>query len=212
MTKLRYFIPALALVLFCFDAHAETAKRDVAPFQSVSFSDAGDIEIAAGKAQSVTLDSEDQDLDDIKTEVRDDTLYITREKHWWMFGFGGPEHYRVRIELSHLAGVSIAGAARVRVNGLDGGDVTFSLTGATEMTAEGHADSLTLAMTGANKAILENLAVDTAVISTIGAGEALVNPAKALTVTVIGAGRVAYKGTPRITKTIVGGGTIEKLD
>ena len=212
MTLFWRFIPALTLAFLCFDAHAETSRRDLGPFQSVSFSDAGDIEIAAGKAQSVTLDSEDQDLSEIKTEVRDNTLYITRETHWWMFSFGGHEHYRVRIELPHLAALIMSSAARIRVSGLDGGDVTFTLTGANKLTAEGHVDTLTLTMTGANKADFPNLTLDTAVIATVGAGEVRVDPIKDLTVTVVGAGHVSYRGSPHISKTIVGGGDLEKLD
>ncbi len=213
MTVLRMrFIPAFVAALISFNAQAETSRRDLRPFETVSFADAGEIEIAAGKTQSVALDSEEQDLSEIKTEVRDHTLYITRETHWWLFGFGDRENYRVRIELPHLAGLIVSGAARVRVKGLEGGDVAVTLTGATEMDAEGHVDSVALTMTGANKASFPNLILDTAVVTTVGAGEVLIKPAKVLTVTVIGAGHVSYEGAPHITKTMVGGGRLEKLD
>jgi hypothetical protein len=79
----RFFLTTLAasavgLVALGPAANAEkvTQSRDLAPFQEIKALGSSDVIVEIGKKQSVRVEAEDDEIDEILTEIKGDTLVI----------------------------------------------------------------------------------------------------------------------------------------
>jgi hypothetical protein len=221
---LRTIFIAIALLSLPAVAHAEEERRTVGPFTAVVFKGTGMIDIAVGKEQSLTLDADKDLLGNIITEVKGNTLEIgLREHHsnWSFWGFlqwlgspshdGGNDKLHVTIAVPRLGALSIAGAAKVNVDGFEGGDTSVTISGASDIRASGRLDHLALRISGAGDAKLGDLVTTGADVSLTGAGNVLVQPTQSLHAEISGIGHVRYIGDPpHVTKNVSGMGKVER--
>ncbi len=211
---------SLVLLVTAFAAAptwAAEETRTVAAFKAVEFSGIGQVDVTAGKDQSVTLIANKKTLEQIVTEVEDGTLKIrwdsNRERHSWLWRFVMPDDHdsdRVTIKITapHVTKVGVSGAAQVNARDIEGEQVEFSVSGAAKIRANGKADRLTVSISGAGDADLDHLQVKDAVVSIAGVGKALVYPTDTLNATIAGAGEIRYEGEPRVVSSISGAGSV----
>jgi hypothetical protein len=181
-----------------------TQKRDVGSFTRLKAEDQVDVNVRVGEARRLTVRAGEKVIDDVRTEVRDGTLYV---------GYDGPgiREGRLLVEVSAPAveALSITGAADVRVDGLDADAFDVRVTGAGDLAAAGRVQRLTLDISGAGDADLAELAADDARVELSGAGDAEVSASEVLDAEVSGAGDLAYFGEPRLRQALTGDGEIE---
>lgn len=131
--KFLFSLPvALLASSFCTVTQADSERRDLNGFTAVDARSGIDVDIRIGDEFLVEVDSGDEDLDDIETEVRNGTLQISIDRDDWNWG-DWQNSYVVSIVMPALEEVEASGGADVRVIDAITGD-------AFELDASGGAD------------------------------------------------------------------------
>lgn len=185
--------------------------RTVPAFTSVSLAAVfGTLKITVGDAPSLVLEGDAATLSQVRSEVRHGTLIIDHDNNGpqrdnWR-GLGG---VTAIVTLPRLKNVSLSGVGRVQVDGLNGGETEFEMSGSGLIEASGKLDKLELKISGAGKANLPELVVGDAEIRISGSGDATVQPVERLSVDISGSARVHYVGQPQSIRTSISGwGTV----
>ena len=203
-------------------------ERKVATFNAIDVSGAFNIILAQGTTQSVIVEADDNLIDLIKTEVRDNILVIDTKKPVFH-----PNAMKVFITFTDLKNVDVSGAVKIESQGkLRLTDLSFDGSGASDARLDMEVQKLKIDCSGSNKLRLSGSATDVEVevsgavdlfafdlpaesyrISISGAGKAEINVTRSLNVDISGAATVHYKGNPeKNIQEISGAGTIKKVD
>jgi hypothetical protein len=210
--RLLLIVPAAAAALAlagCVGIDAgptQTETRDVAAFTRIKAEDQVDVEIRAGKPRALHVRAGEKVIDDVRTEVRDGTLYVS---------YDGPgiRKGRLLVEVAapKVASIGITGSADVHAEGLDEAALDIRVTGAGDITARGRAERLTLDVSGSGDADLAGLAARDVRVDLSAAGDADVRAQERLDADVSGAGDLAYRGDPAVSRHVTGSGDVEHL-
>ena len=181
-----------------------TQSRDVPAFTRVKAEDQVDVDLRVGEPRRLRVRAGEKVIDDVRTEVRDGTLFVS---------YDGPgiRNGRLLIEVAapSIDAIAITGASDVRVDGLAAEALDIRVSGAGDIAAAGRVGRLALDISGAGDADLAELAAGEARVELSGAGDADVHAADRLDAEVSGAGDLAYRGDPRVRRTVSGSGEIE---
>ena len=181
-----------------------TQSRDVPAFTRVKAEDQVDVDLRVGEPRRLRVRAGEKVIDDVRTEVRDGTLFIS---------YDGPgiRNGRLLIEVAapSIDAIAITGASDVRVDGLAAEALDIRVSGAGDIAAAGRVGRLALDISGAGDADLAELTAGEARVELSGAGDADVHAADRLDAEVSGAGDLAYRGDPRVRRTVSGSGEIE---
>jgi hypothetical protein len=181
-----------------------TEARDVGAFSRLKAEDEVDVNVRAGETRRVRVRAGEKVIDDIRTEVRGDTLYVS---------YDGPGvrngRLLVEVDVPKVDAVDITGAADVRVVGLTGAVLDVRVTGAGDVTAEGRVQRLSLDIGGAGDADLAALEARDARVELTGSGDADVRASELLDAEVSGAGDLTYRGNAELRDRVSGAGEIE---
>jgi hypothetical protein len=183
-----------------------TQTRDVDAFTRLKAEDEVDVNLRVGESRHLRVRAGEKVIDDIRTEVRNGTLYVS---------YDGPSirEGRLLVEVAAPAvdGVDITGASDVRVEGLAADAFDIRVSGAGDLTAEGRVQRLKLDISGAGDADLAELAADDARVELGGSGDADVYASDRLDAEVSGAGDLAYRGDPSLHQDVSGAGEIDRI-
>jgi Putative auto-transporter adhesin, head GIN domain len=183
-----------------------TQTRDVDAFTRLRAEDEVDVNLRVGESRRLRVRAGEKVIDDIRTEVRDGTLYVA---------YDGPSirEGRLLVEVSAPAveALAITGAADVRVDGLDADAFDIRVSGAGDVEAAGRVQRLDVEISGAGDADLAELAADDARVELSGSGDAEVRASDLLDAEVRGAGDLAYRGDPQLRQAISGDGEIDHI-
>jgi hypothetical protein len=181
-----------------------TQSRDVPAFTRVKAEDQVDVDLRVGEPRRLRVRAGEKVIDDVRTEVRDGTLFVS---------YDGPgiRNGRLLIEVAapSIDAIAITGASDVRVDGLAAEALDIRVSGAGDIAAAGRVGRLALDISGAGDADLAELTAGEARVELSGAGDADVHAADRLDAEVSGAGDLAYRGDPRVRRTVSGSGEIE---
>jgi hypothetical protein len=181
-----------------------TQTRDVDAFTRVKAEDQVDVNLRVGEPRHVRVRAGAKVIHDVRTEVRDGTLYVS---------YDGPgiRDGRLLVEVAAPAvdAIAISGASDVRVDGLAAEALDVRVTGAGDIAADGRVGRLALDISGAGDADLADLVAKEARVELSGAGDADVRASDRLDAEVSGAGDLAYRGDPSVNQRITGSGEIE---
>ena len=186
------------------DAGPTTSQtRDVDAFTRLKAEDEVDVNLRVGEPRRLRVRAGEKVIDDIRTEVRDGTLYVS---------YDGPDirEGRLLVEVAAPAvdAVAISGASDVRVDGLAADALDIRVTGAGDIAADGRVGRLAVDISGAGDADLAGLTAKEARVELSGAGDADVYASDRLDAEVSGAGDLAYRGDPRLNERVTGSGEI----
>jgi hypothetical protein len=181
-----------------------TQSRDVGAFTRVKAEDEVDVDLRVGEPRHLRVRAGEKVIDDIRTEVRDGTLYVS---------YDGPSiregRLLVQVAAPAIDAIAITGASDVRVDGLATDALDVRVSGAGDIAARGRVGRLALDISGAGDADLAELAAKEARVELTGAGDADVHASERLDAEVSGAGDLAYRGDPRLNERVSGSGEIE---
>jgi hypothetical protein len=214
-----------------------TEKREVSNFNQISLRGYGELFITQGEQESLTVQADEDELPNIKTDVVDGKLRINIITDWVekisSFFSKGFYSQRIRFDLTvkELTNLDIIGAARVNVKGLQGEEFAVKLGGAADITIEslktkrlkaelpgagllkiaGKTIDQSVTVSGAGAYEAPHLESQSANIQLTGLGKATVWVAEELEATLIGLGSIEYYGNPKITKSVQGLGSVTGL-
>lgn len=200
-------------------------QRDVLPFNGVRISGGFEVVLNQGETYTVSIETDENLLENVTTEVHDGILEIQTTGHIGDFSkmkvvITSNEYNMVNtsggVSLSsgtQLSGKSLevkaSGASKVNLDLLME-SVHTDFSGAGDVTLSGEAGITTVDISGAGKLKAFDLKTHEMSISISGAGYAEVNTDQKLDVNVSGAGKVRYKGNPtEIKENISGAGVID---
>lgn len=208
----------------------KTEKRDVESFDSISIRYPAEVTVTQGKVESLSIESDDNVLPQIRTKVVDGVLVIENTEEGYSKRVTPTQSIRITIVVKDLRKVDFSSAGTLSVSGLKtdsfelnlsgAGEVTFSkvdfthmtvrLSGAGSISADGTVDVLDATISGAGNIEAEGLAVSKATVRISGLGSATVRVEDELSAHISGAGSIDYYGDPQVEESISGAGSINK--
>ena len=203
-------------------------SRTVAAFTAIVIEGSGNVTLSQGSPQSLSVETDDNLLPLVKTEVRAGVLSLGFKEGVKPVHMSQLEFF---ITVPELTGVKISGSGNLHSTGLirgrtltleisgsggiyseldvDGLGVTISGSGG--MTAEGKAGHLSVAISGSGSVQARDLASVDADVTVNGSGEAVINARRTIAINVSGSGRVAYGGGAEATITKSGSGVVQRF-
>jgi len=209
--------------------------REVSGFDKISVEGAGRIIITQGNTESLTLETDDNLVQYIKTEVVGDTLEIGFvDEVVFSSGRGRTaldptDGFIFRIGVIDLQAITVSGAAdieiekiktdrfditfsgagQVSIDDLDATDLNVLVSGAGDLLLAGRVENQVVRLNGFGRYQAYDLESQEASVTISGAGGAEVWVLDQLDVTISGAGDVKYYGNPSVDPDISGVGRIQ---
>lgn len=178
---------------------------DVPSFHSVKVSGAVQLDIVTGKPQSVTITTDDNLVELVKTVVENGELAVSFSKV-----FSTSTGFRVQITMEELKKLKLAGAVKAQLSNLDSDELFIKGSGAVKVMASGICRKAEIKLSGAGSIDAEELVSETLCIKIAGACKAVVHTTQEIEVKISGSGRVVcYGNPPSVRKHISGAGRVE---
>jgi hypothetical protein len=205
-----------------------TESRTVAAFTAIVIEGSGNVTLSQGRTQSLAVETDDNLLPLVKTEVRAGVLYLgfaqgVKPVHVSQLEFliSVPELTAVKISGSgnlHATGLIRADALPLEISGSGGiyselavGRLGVMISGSGGITAEGKAEQLSVTISGSGSVQARDLASVAAQVNVNGSGEAVISARRTISINVSGSGRVAYGGGAKATITTSGSGVVQRF-
>jgi len=182
-----------------------TEKRNVTPFTSISTEGAFTIEVTCQKDLGLEVEGDDNVLGVVTAEVSNNVLRLRNTKN-----YSSSEPVKFRISVPNLEGLSVEGAGRIDIKGLNNEKFEIDAEGAPSINVSGNTKLVDIDSSGAGKIDTHNLHASRAVVESKGVSRIDIDVADQLDVTISGPSSVYYKGDPQINKTIHGPGKLER--
>lgn len=180
-------------------------KRDVEAFTSIKTEGAFTIEVTCQKDQSVEVEGDDNILNLVTAEVRNNVLRLSNNGN-----YSTGEPVKFKISVPNLESVSVSGAGNIDIKGMNNEKFKIDSDGASEMTVAGSTKLVDIHTNGAGKIDTNNLHAMRAIVNSNGVTEIEVDVQEQLDVKVNGPSSVTYKGDPVVNKSVNGPGRVER--
>ncbi|MCP5100461.1 MAG: DUF2807 domain-containing protein [Chloroflexi bacterium] len=204
-------------------------EREVSEFEGVSLSGMGELTIIQANHHSVLIEADDNLMQYITTEVRDDILHIgiengvtIRNSESLKYVVTTPDINQLDISGSGTVlsesidadnlELDVSGSGEITIDDLSVDALDVKISGAGDITVQGEAEHQIVTISGSGNYDSPDLASEDIEIDVNGSGKAIVWAKESLSVDISGSGNVAYHGRPRIEQSISGSGEIESID
>lgn len=205
-----------------------TETREVSGFDGIELSGSGEVIITQGGDESLTVETDDNVMEHVRTEVRGGTLHLGFEEGLNLID---PTRLVFTVGVDDLSELSISGSGNVESDSLDTDRFSVTVSGSgnvqiDDLTADsvearisgsgnvdlaGEATTQDVTISGSGKYRAGDLQSDTAEASISGSGEATVWVTESLDSNISGSGSVDYYGRPSISTSGSGSGKINSL-
>jgi hypothetical protein len=204
------------------------ADRPVNDFNRISLTGAGDVIITQGDEESLTVETDENLMRYIKTEVKNGTLVLGFTDEVRNKRVRPTRGIKFNLKVREVAGLELSGAGDIdasslKVDGLEirlngAGDVSVGsleaeklvvrIDGAGDVELAGQVMEQDIRINGAGVYRAAELESQGATVTVSGAGDATVWATDTLDVRIPGVGNVYYHGNPRVTKKLSGVGRL----
>jgi hypothetical protein len=205
-----------------------TEEREVSGFNKINMSGYGEVIITQGDEESLTIETDDNLMQYIQTEVRNNTLFLTITDKTIPDPSGSITYNLTVIDLESIelsgAGsfdikaldtpgleIVFSGAGNINLDSLSADELSVQLNGAGNINIAGEVGKQDVGISGAGKYSAPDLQSSQADVLIEGLGQVEIWATDALTVKIEGAGSVDYYGSPSVSQDIEGGGSIHSL-
>lgn len=189
------------------DGPRTTQTRDVAAFTSVDNRSSVDLRLHVGERRRVEVRAGENVIDDVRTEVRDGTLYIAFDHDGW-----GGGSVVVEATVPKLTAIEQSGSGDLEAEGIDTAALELRSDGSGDIELYGTTDRLTVDHAGSGDADLTGLSAGEADVSADGSGDIDVRADTHLDVSLDGSGDVHYLGNPVLVQHVDGSGDLTHAD
>ena len=184
-------------------------SRAVSGFTGIDIGGAISADVRVGGGYEVTVEARADVLPMIKTEVKNNILYVhTEHNNGKLFNWKKRGPVKVTISLPELNDLDVSGASSMTVAGVNSDRLKIDLSGASTLSIDGNARSVDIDLSGASNLKALNLMTDTAMMDLSGASSAKISVASELSADASGASSVCYSGSPKVTKDTSGASSI----
>jgi hypothetical protein len=203
-----------------------TKKRAVSSFNKIDVSGGFEIVLNQANKEKLELEADENLIDLIKTNVKNNTLYISSTKP-----IGNSKTLRLYVTTVNVNEIKASGAIELKNKGiyqvnsleidisgaadldldLNVENLTIDMSGASEINLSGIANNFEIKISGAGELQASKLKTNNTSIDVSGAGNAIVYVKKTLNIKVSGAGSIQYKGSPKIQEDISGAGSVKQI-
>jgi hypothetical protein len=202
--------------------------RAVSGFERVDVSGGGSLEIIQDGTESLTVETDDNVMQYITSEVRSGTLYLGMD-----FGLRSflPSRLHFTLHVIDLTDITtsgswevtsasiqtgrldivLSGSGKVVVNALTADELDATVSGSGQLDLSGEARQQNLSISGSGKYLAGDLRSQSATVSISGSGNVTVWATETLAVHVSGSGDVSYFGSPQVSFDQSGSGNIHSL-
>jgi hypothetical protein len=170
---------------------AASDVRNVGSFKGVDVGGIFEVEIIAGKEFEVRVETDDNLLQYVKTEVDAGVLKISTTER-----MKSHEPLRVRISAPSIESVEASGVCKVSLAGVKNSELRIDTSGASKIRLEGETTSLSVDVSGASSVDGENLKAENANVEASGASNVSVFVTGRLVSDASGASKIGYSGNP----------------
>lgn len=208
------------------NGNLQTQTRKVSDFNGIKVSGGFAVEIKQGSNESLQIEAEENLMDNIRTEVKNNVLHIYSEGN--INSKKGMKAYVTVKDLNKVdisGGVKVTGKSTFKASTFDldmsGGShvslaidakkIDADMSGASKVTLTGRADELKLEMSGASSVNTSELVAKRVTVDASGASSVKVHATENLVVNASGASHVAYAGSPKIEAETTAASRISKL-
>lgn len=207
----------------------EREAREVGDFDAISLSGIGTLIVEQGAETELHIESDDNLLRYLESDVRGNTLYLGVEEGTNVLPSQG---IRYEVTVTTLEQISLSGFSNVEIDDLEtdrfilevsgGGDVevdeliaetlevTISGVGSVDVE-DGAVTDQEITISGGGDYGARDLASAEAKINISGLGKATVRVSETLDVSISGGGSVNYFGDPTVNQEISGFGNVEQI-
>ena len=231
MMKRAALLLVIMSLVYSFSA-GQTVKetRDLDGFTSIGFGIAGNLYIEIGPQFSVVLEGDEDDLEDIDTDVIGGRLRIKQER--WLFNLR--EKVDIYITMPELEGLSVSGSGKAEVlDDLRTEDLDLNVSGSGNIiTADlnvenlecrisgsgnirpggGSTEDAEVSISGSGNFNGDKVKAGTMEVSVSGSGNCRCYVTGSLEARVSGSGHITYTGDPRIDARVSGSGRVRSSD
>ena len=184
-----------------------TETRNVSGFDGVTITGAGNILIDQNGAESLTITTDDNLLQHIKTEVRGGKFVIEFTRGVL---FGKVKDLTFKVSTKNLNSVQVDGAANVEGKNIATENLSVKLNGAGAIALSGKVTTQDVVLDCVGTYNGAGLASQRAKVTQNGTGGAVVRASDKLDATISGLGNIEYIGNPQVTKKISGLGAVRQ--
>lgn len=222
-------------VLICFlsfSLHTSAASRtlDISPFTGFNVANSFNVVLKQGSKQSVKVEGEEKDINNITTTVKNGVWRIdTEEDGKYKKNYSNQQKTTVYITLPKLdyIGVSgtgnvscddfdvstiklaIAGSGKIKINLNASSDINTAISGSGNILVSGKGGEMTARIAGSGNVSGKSLEVKSLDAKISGSGNIYADVASSINASIAGSGSVVYTGTPKVTSKVTGSGKVK---
>ena len=217
----------------------KTETRTIESFDKIKFKDFGTLILKQGDQEALTIEADEELMDDLISEVRDGTLYLGLEEDWLarlgklVSSIFTSSDYKVTYILTFVSlekisvsgkcnlkcdsihtdalKTSVSGYANLDFGQIEAAELKVNISGRGEFKGEGTVNKLGISISGSGDFQAPNLSSHTAKVTISGQGNATLRVEEALDITISGVGQVNYYGRPKLRQVISGMGKSKRI-
>ena len=184
----------------------KTETRDVAAFEAITCDGGYEVQIDCQQKQSVTIETDENLLPLVKTEVHSNTLRVYTK------GMLLPTNrIRITVSIPNITEFTSNGSVDGDINNINNNALEIGIHGSGKLSMNGKSGNVKIRASGSSKIDATSLISENSDIQINGSGNMHVYATNSIDVQINGSGTVKYKGEPKtVNQQINGSGRIVK--
>ncbi len=175
-------------------------------FESIVCDGGYEVHITCQAQQSVSIQSDENILPFVKTEVSGDRLRIYTKGN-----LAPTQGIQITVSVPRLEEFTVNGSAEGDVQKILSDSFTLAINGSSRMNLSGSADELKIHISGSAKINADSLAAKGVKAHIEGSGTIYCQAANSIDARIDGSGKIKYHGEPKtVNQSINGSGSVEK--
>jgi hypothetical protein len=184
----------------------KTETRDVAAFEAVTCDGGYEVQINCQEKQSVAIETDENLLPLIKTEVHNKTLHIDTKGNLFP-----TNRIRIAVSVPNITEFTSNGSTEGDINNINNSTLDIGIHGSGKLHLNGKSGTVHINTSGSSKIDAISLISENSDIQINGSGNIQVYATNSLGVQINGSGTVKYKGEPKsVNQQINGSGKIAR--
>ncbi len=229
MTVLLLLVSACGVIPTFGSRNLITEDRAVSGYDRLNVSGGGDVTVIQDGTESVSIETDDNVMQYVTSEVRGGTLYVGLEFHGLRSVI--PSALHVTVHVKEISGISTSGSWAVTAETLQSGDLDVSVSGSGKVTIQAlTADSLKVDISGSGSTDLAGSVTSQQIsisgsgrytagdlqsqdtrVDVSGSGNVTVWASATLDGSISGSGSINYYGSPQVSFDQSGSGHLKSL-
>jgi hypothetical protein len=184
-----------------------TETRPVSGFTGIDLAGSGEVTIQQGAAESLTIETDDNLLPKLTSEVSDSILTLGTRRGTTVRS-RSPIRYRVTVK--DLTALSVSGSGSVTAQGMKLQALRTDISGSGRVDFSRSADQQDIELSGPGRSEAAQLPSQPVSAEVSGSGQVVVTVSGELEVDISGSGIVTYSGEARVDPSVSGSGKVIK--